>query len=189
MPRIGHRMKTFLKKTQGFTLVEMILYVGIFAVVLSLIVQLFWQVQITESRTRLNREVKVNMAQAMELMKDTVRNSNTVDEGASTFLSHPGTLTVDNALDTEFDTYTKNVTLGDEEISIRKLRMTEGFNSYDVTSDHVDVTNFVITNKTAASGPDSVQIELTIEAVSTNTDEDFNASLSSKSTYNVRQEN
>ncbi|MEK7529277.1 MAG: DNRLRE domain-containing protein [Patescibacteria group bacterium] len=87
------------------------------------------------------------------------------DEG-SIFDANPGTLIVKNAdSDVIIDTYVKEVTIGTKTFSIRTLRIKDGEIYTDLTSDKINVTNFVLKNMTRENIPASIQILLTFEFV------------------------
>jgi Tfp pilus assembly protein PilE len=161
--KLNHRIRDTNK---GFTLVEMIIYVAIFATVLFVIVQLFWQVQLSDIKGRVSRETKENASQVVEIFKYYVRQADDINTGDSVFNSNPAILSLENDETITIDTYTKDVTVGGKTQTIRKLRFTEGGNpALDITSDHVSVDNFVLTDLTMDANPDAILMDLTVSGV------------------------
>ena len=61
------------------------------------------------------------------------------------------------------DTYTKEVLLGNRTFTIRKLRFDDGSQVVDLTSDLVDVTQFVIRDRRQGTEPDTIKVEFTVQ--------------------------
>lgn len=181
--------KNKLINSSGFSLVEMIVYVGIFSVIMVIIVQLSLQVQFAGSRTRLSTEIKENASQAMQLMVASVREGSSLNEGGSIFDQHPGRLVIDGAPGFIFETYTKQVQLADTPVTIRKLQAIQGGSSpLDITSDHVDVTNFQIKNMSHGGQPGTVQITLEVSSINPQNDPNYEQELELKTTAALRSQ-
>jgi hypothetical protein len=169
--------------------VEMIIYIAIFATVLFVIVQLFWQVQLSDIKGRVSRETKENASQAVEIFKHYVRQADDMNTGDSVFGSNPGVLSLENGETITIDTYTKDVMVGGKTQTIRKLRLTEGGNpALDITSDHVNVDNFILTDLTQGDVPDAVLMDLTISEVNPGGDPLYEHSFSIQTGAVIRNE-
>lgn len=100
----------------------------------------------------------------------------------SLFDAHPGILTLDfpgENTNVVIDTYSKNLTLAGQSVTIRKLRLTQGASSYDLTSDRVNVAEFIVRNRTQSGNLQTIHFNLTIQAVSDpDASFDFSSSLS-----------
>ena len=176
------------RNRNGFTLVETILYVAIASIFFTMAIGFFWQVRGGEVKASTTREVKENSAQAVEAFKYYVRNANGMDQGASQFGVNPGVLYLAYTEGSRvFDTYRKNVDVGGITKTIRKFRFTQSGDTYDLTSDHVEVETLIFSNFTQGKEP-VVQMELTLKGVSVNNDPNYNVSLSVRTSVNVRQE-
>lgn len=174
---------------KGFTLVEMILYVTIVSIFFLFTLGFFWQARGIEVRADISREVKENVGQLLEIFKYFVRDAEGVNAGGSQFGVHPGVLElVYSDGNRIFDTYTKDLTVGGVNVTIRKLRYTHSGSSYDLTSDHVDVTTFRLSDLTQGSEPFVTQMELDLESVNPGNDPNYDNSLSVRTTANVREE-
>lgn len=174
---------------EGFTLVETIVYIAIVSIFLWGALGFFWQLKQAEAMGGVEREVKENTAQVVEQIRQTIRNAEDVNEGMSQFDADPGVLSLAYAGGSRvFDTYAKNVTVGGKSVSIQKLRLTFGGESYDLTSDQVDVDQFLLTNVTQASGPDAVQLAFQLSSVNPGEDPNYDEALTTQITAHVRQE-
>ena len=181
--------RTEIRNEKGFTLVETIIYIAIVSVFFWTALGFFWQMKLTETVGSISREIKENTAQVVEQFRQTVRNGEDVNEGVSQFGVNPGLLSlVYSGGIRVFDTYTKIITVGGESVSIKKLRLTHGGTSYDLTSDQVDVDQFLLTNLTQVSGPDTVQLEFQLSFVNPGDDPNYDESLSAQITAHVRHE-
>jgi CxxC motif-containing protein (DUF1111 family) len=91
--------------------------------------------------------------------------------------------------DVIIDTYTKDVTLSNGQIvTIRKLRIKEGALAYqDLTSDQVDVSNFVLRNLTKTSERKNINIEVTLEQLNPLNDPNYNTTISVETAISLRQ--
>jgi type II secretory pathway component PulJ len=178
-------------KKNGFTLVELIAYIALTAIILVGAVNFTMNVIIGDREARGNQEVYANARVVMNQMASQIRNAEDVITGSSTFASHPGVLTLDftgTGTDVVFDTYTKSVTIGGSSTTIRKLRVKEGSDAaVDLTNDNLDVTNFVVRNLTRESERKNINIELTIQRANPGADSDFAASISLETGVSLRQ--
>ena len=174
---------------KGFTLVEMITYIAIFSVILFVIVQLFWQVQISSIRSKASSEVKENVAQIVEIFKYNIRGADDIYVGDSVFNTHPGILSIQNESTIIIDTYTKDVILDGRSNTIRKLRYKKGSDpSVDLSSDRVNVENFVVRNLTQGVNPNNIKMELTISYLNPEDDYLYDQSISINTSALVRKE-
>jgi len=174
---------------KGFTMVETIIYIAIASIFLTISVGFYWQMRTSDIRSGIQRELKENVSQTVESFKYFTRNAEDVDVGGSQFGIDPGVLVLtypDGAV--VFDTYTKNVSVGGNQVEIHKLRYSRGGNSYDITSDHVDVTEYKLSDMAAGDEPESVQMELTISSINPTDNPDYENSLAVRTTVNIRKE-
>lgn len=171
---------------KGFTLVEMILYVAIASVFLTVMIGFFWQIRQGEIRNRVRRELNENTAQVMQVFASAVRNAESLD-GGSQFGVNPSVVVLGYAGgDKVFDTYTKTVTVGGLPAVIRKLRLSEGGDSYDLTSDHADVNLFRVDDFTQGGQPPVLRISLALSSVNPGQTFGYEDEAPSAVTVNVR---
>lgn len=150
---------------KGLTLIEILIYIGLVAMVLVVSVSYAWSIIRDQHKQQL--EAEVNYVGDFAIEKIIYNTQRAQSFGANVYNTHPGKIVLNYASDPQItvDTYTKEITLGDQTITIRKLRLAEvGVETNDLTSDHVNVTNFVITNLSTA-GAQTVKVDLTVSAV------------------------
>ncbi len=176
---------------KGFTLIELIVYIGISSIVLVTAVNIAWNLIVSNANSQGKSEVYFNSRFALHQLQLQVRAAEDFITGSSTFGSHPGVLTLDypgEGTDVIFDTYTKNISVGGESVTIRKLRIKEGAADYvDITSDKVDIINFTLHDLTRWSEKTNINIELTIEKVNPGGDPNYDASISLETALSVRE--
>lgn len=91
----------------------------------------------------------------------------TIWTGGSVFGFNPARMVFDYPdKDVVIDTYMKNVIAAGKTASVRKLRMQIGFDPpFDITSDKVSVSNFVIEHRTRGSEAKNIKIGITLNYV------------------------
>jgi len=161
-------LKISMKSNDGFTLVEVLLYSALVALVLTAAVQLIFVVLENKEKNESVQAVEEHAELALARISQTVRQSaDIVRTGPrkTVFDTNPGRLTVAMPGGTEivFDTYSKSVSQGTRTFSVTALRRTQtGAASVDLTSGEVNVTQFIIRNRTQGTEPDNVKVEFTL---------------------------
>jgi len=174
---------------KAFTLVELIIYIAILAIVLVSTIGFLWNVIGGSVRVSTSAELMYNSRLVLYKITRSGRGANDVLTANSTFGSHPGVLVFGyTSGDITFDTATKSITVGGQSVMIRKLRMKTGSSSpIDLTSDKVDVTNFVVKNRTKGTEPKNVKIEVTLAFVNPGQDPARNQTLSFETAVSIRK--
>lgn len=139
---------------RGFTLVELLLYIGVASlliVTISSFITLMWEARV---KNRTIAEVEQQGLQAMELITQTVRNAESVTVPSAGAQS--STLTVDAADAADDPTVFRE--------SSGQLVIDEGSTptTTAVTNDHVTVSGLAFTNLSVSGTPGVVRIEFTI---------------------------
>jgi len=176
---------------KGLTLVEMTLYVAIFSIFMSFALGFFWQMQKARIQSGVWREGKENAAQALELLKSQIRNADGLDLPGSQLGQNLSALSLTKVDGTAlFDTYVKPVVVGGIALDITKLRLAlPSQSAEDVTSDHVTVTRFEVSDVGGGGLPTALQIRLGLAAVNPGTDPLYDSTLDSSITVALRAEN
>jgi len=176
-------------KTKAFTLIELIIYIAILATVLVSTVGILWNVIGGSVRVSSSTEISYSARLVLDNITRAGRGASDVLTGSSTFGSHPGVLVFGSAGgDITFDTTTKNITVGGQSVTIRKLRMKTGAGEpIDLTSDKVDVTNFIVKNRTRGTEPKNVKVEVTLASVNPGQDPARNKTLSFETAISIRK--
>jgi prepilin-type N-terminal cleavage/methylation domain-containing protein len=179
------------RRKGGFTLIETVVYVAIFSIFISFALGFFWQMQQARIRSDISREIKESASQSLELLKGEVRTANGLDSPGSQLGADFSALSVlktdGNAL---FDTYQKSVVVGGNPVEIRKLRLSLPHQSpEDVTSDHVTVTRFEVSDAGGGENPTALQIRLTLAAVNPGSDPLYDSAIDFSTPVSFRVEN
>ena len=156
-------------RQSAFTLIEVILYVAIVSIMATTIMLFSIQIVQVRGEAQFDREVNENLRFAMDLITREIRDASAVTSVPSG--SHPDLIGLDSVL---LNTDTKTLTSG------RLIRFIQ-FDGSQITSDKVDVTNFVLTDLQRDSEPENIQIMITVEAL------DGSASLSLQSSASLRE--
>ena len=143
----------------GFTLIEIIVYIAILAVVSVLAVNMLLEIQLSLGEIRVTRNLSAAASVAMERMARTIRDAKSVNAGASTFNASPGVLTLTGS-ETPAQTHRFLVSGG--------ALMADGGSppSDTLTPSGVLITNLVFRLITPSATSTAVKIEMTIAATS-----------------------
>lgn len=176
---------------KAFTLMELIVYVAISATVLVGIITFSWNIMGTGVKVDISTELTQNARTCMEKFTQGVQAAMDLDTGGSTFDIHPGVLSLDYDLaadDIVIDTYEKQIDVAGNPTTIRKLRLTKGSESpVDITSDQMNVTNFVITNLTRDTDAQNVTMQLTLEYINVDNHYPWNNTITIETSATIRE--
>lgn len=177
-------------RTKAFTLIELILYIAILAIVMVSTIGFLWNVIGSSVRVKASTELTYNARLVLDNITRLGRGANDVVTTSSVFAIHPGVLVLGYSTgDATFDTATKNITVGGQSVTIRKLRMKIGAAAaIDLTSDSVDVTNFIVKNRTRGTEPKNIKVEVTLAHVNPGGDQARNQSLTFETAVSIRKQ-
>lgn len=156
------------KKTQkkGFTLIEILIYIMLAAIILVAAINLEVSVSRGEQKAQQNHELYINAQMVINQIGRKIREADDVITDLSTFNANPSALVLDypgSLTDVILDTYQKEIMRGTTPVTITKLRITEGAESpIDITGDNVDVTNFTLSDLTILGNKNNIGIALTL---------------------------
>lgn len=162
----------------GFTLIELVIYFAIVAVIL--LVAVNFGFRIIENRTQIMayREVQQNSRFAMDLVVKKIRSASWVREPAAGATSSSLILGMP---DQSFNPTIFEVTDG-------VLQVTEGANGpFPITSDQVKISNFLLTNTSYAGTPGNIGIDITVEYNNKSGRPEYDAVLSLSSSASLRE--
>lgn len=151
---------------KGFTLIELIIYLAIVAIVLTASVSFAWVLINDQIKQQAITEINDNAHFVMDKFVYHTKRSIEID-AQTIFDSNPGKLVLNYFTNPQItiDTYRKEITMGDATVLITKLRLQHGTDpAQDLTSDEINITNFTVTN---LSNPNAktVQVDLSMEKV------------------------
>lgn len=155
-------------KPHGFTLIEFVIYIGLVTIIVGASVTFAWMLiddQIKQSRLL---EVEDSAQFVLQTIGREFKRAESVN-AASVYAINPGILQLDSTEDRDVRFFVQPVTLnvGGTEIVINKLYrrwLDQGQDTADLTSDNVDVTDFVLTNLTSGT-VQIVKVDLTLRSV------------------------
>jgi len=174
-------MKMKIKNETGLTLIEIILYVGIAAAVVTTMTLFTLDIGATRQKTLVAQEVQSNMRTAIEVISQKIRAADGVNIGASTFNSDPGVLSL------SMPTPALDPTIIQLDADDGSITITEGGGTPVIlTTDEVRVTNFRFTNLAAAAIRGNVRLQMTLEYNNPSNNADFDYSQSTRVSTNVR---
>ncbi|MBI5413189.1 hypothetical protein HZA42_02455 [Candidatus Peregrinibacteria bacterium] len=176
-------------RTKAFTFIEIIIYIAVIAIVLVSAMRILWDVIGGSVRVSASTEIAYSARLVLDNITRAGRGANDVLTASSTFGTHPGVLVFSNTGgDITFDTAAKNIIIGGQSVTIRKLRMKTGAGlPIDLTSDKVDVTNFVVKNRTRGTEPKNVKVEVTLAYVNPGQDIARSRTLSFETAVSIRK--
>lgn len=163
---------------KGFTLIELIIYAGIVAMILVVAVTFAWQIVQGNIKLGALREVEQNANFAMEKITRAIRNSSKIVQP-----NDPG----ENSSWLELNMQDAAKTPTRFEISEEKITMKEGNGSpMELTTDLVKVTNLKFTNLAYEDTPGTVRIKMTIEYLNPSGRPEYGAEVNLENTVNIR---
>lgn len=169
--------------TSAFTYVELIVYVALVSIITVSLMTFVIQILVARNDSNSQREVIENTRFVMGRITDELRRAQTVNTGTGTFGVNPGSVEVNNGSGTVvIGTDTKVVAVGGSGYVVRYVyidRFSEG--PVQLTSDSVNVSNFVLSNFTQTTEPPNIGIQLTLDTLT------GDSSMSTRSAVSLRQ--
>lgn len=165
-------------KKKGFTLIEIIIYIGILSLVVVSLFTFSTSISSVRAHTYVSQEVNANMRTALQLIQQKIRSASGVNIGSSVLTTHPGVLSL------AMSDPSKNPTVIDS-ISGR-IRITEGSGiPVFITSRDSNVSSLVF-SLVPSGTHETIWTEIKIEPIQ-QTSVDFVYPYKIMFTTNVRQ--
>ena len=143
----------FMKK-QGFTLVELLIYVAILGSILVLLSGFFWNIISANIKENSYQEVQQNGSFSLIKMTQEIKKAKSIISPL------PGSTS--DSLSLEMQNPNLNPTIFD--LAEGKLRITRGSNPpIELTTDRVVVSNLIFRNLSYSKSPGTIRIEIKIE--------------------------
>lgn len=151
-------MQAASKKQTGYTLLELLVYASLLALMIVLMANSAASLSHIIAEAKTERTVRSSAESAIERIAREVRFANTVNMGASTLNVHPGTLVL-----TTIDPFTEaaqtiTITVTSNRVSVQKNTNPLEY----LTSDDTTVTNLVFRRMTNGTVSETIRVELTI---------------------------
>jgi len=173
--------KKKILNNHGFTLLEVIIYIGILGMILVAFV--YFAISISNIRTKnyVKQEVQANARMAMNLITQRIKAANGINAGLSTFDSDPGELSLSMA-DSLNNPTIINLDQDDGILQIKEVSDAP----VALTSDEVKVTNLVFTDLSSSNTKGNIRVDISINYAD-NGDQAYNYSMTLQSSANLRQ--
>lgn len=138
----------FTPNAKGFTLVELIIYIALMALIVGSLVSFTLSISSGSSQTNTVQEVQSNARIALDIISQKVRHAEDV---VSPTEGNNG-----NSMELDMPTPDPNITFA---VSGGVLTL----NGTEITSDEVNVTSLIFTNRAQSGERDSMKVEITVE--------------------------
>lgn len=168
-------MEHITHNKNGFTIVELIIYIAVFAILITTITLFALSFIEAATKSRIKKEVTLGTYSAMKAMVYEIKRANSVYTPTSVFGSHPGQLSLETSQElpegeqaTYIDFY-----LDSDRLYLKR----EGQNPQLLISENLKLTNLEF--EYLASTPESVRIDLTLEYDTSAPEYQYSYSLSS----------
>ena len=165
---------------KGFTLMEILVYIGIFTIVMTYIIGFSLEIVRNRIKNEAMQAVEENARFALGRMVQELKEASSVNTGASVFGVHPGVLTL------VMPQAWKNPTVYD--VVGGKLRLTYGTNDpVFVTSENLNVKKLKFYNYSVPGYPQNIKIDLTLEYINPEHSAEYSAETSMTTTVTLRK--
>ena len=172
------RKKRKKSKKNGFTLIELVIYLFIVTVSLTVILSFGWMVFHSAIKSQAAREVQQNTRLAMERISQALINSSSVD--------FPVIGTSSDRISLSMQEDALNPTLF--ELNSGRLLMREGGgSSFNLVSERVRVAYLEFSNVSYADTPGTVRIKMRIEHINPGNLKEYDFSFYTEKTVSLRK--
>ncbi|MEK7150814.1 MAG: prepilin-type N-terminal cleavage/methylation domain-containing protein [Patescibacteria group bacterium] len=170
-----------MKNAKGFTLVELIIYIGILSVMVVGLVSFALSMTSARTKTYTNQNVQANARMTLDIIMQKIRTAQSVNIGVSVFGIDPGVLSLQMA------DPLKNPTIINLSANDGRLQITEGVGvPIYLTDNETEVSNLLFTNLTQSGEREHIKIDLMVRYVNA-ASVDYSYSWSGSSAASVRQ--
>lgn len=145
---------------RGFSLIEMLLYIGITSLMLSVMFSFVLNMTNARAKVQANADIAYNANLIEDRLGDAVRHATAINTGASTFGTDPGVLSLTMA-DLAVSPTIFSLTANDGIVQVSQA----GGAFAPLTTTNVKVTNFTFTNLTSLKDVGIIQLNFTLQTV------------------------
>jgi len=151
-------MTSLNKNEKGFSLIEIILYIAILVIVLSVLLKSFSAITISYNKVKSINRIESSVIIGMERMEREIRNATSIDLLQSVFNTSPGSIFL-NATDSYGNATTTKFYISNQSLKM----MIGGADQGSLVSNQVQVTSliFVLIDNTNSK---EVKIEMTLQS-------------------------
>jgi type II secretory pathway pseudopilin PulG len=166
-------------KNKGFTLIEMVIYLGITGFLAVSIISFVSAISGSKVKTYVIQEVHSNSKMALDLISKKIHSADSVNLGASVFGINPGELSL------AMDNPAENPTI--IKVNNGSLEITEGVSApIRVTSNEVNIANLIFADLSGGNNRENIGIAITI-SYNNPPDIKYTYSQDLRTSVNVRQ--
>jgi type II secretory pathway pseudopilin PulG len=172
------------KNGAGFTLMEILIYVGVLAIVILTISSFFLWITRSNAKAKAMRETLENAKRAMEIMTSEIREAESIYTPTSVFSTSSGQISLETKkyLPEGEETSYIDFYLCENHLCLKK----EGENPIALTSDSVEIKNLEFNLITTTSTLPSIQINLKVDYKNPQNRPELIASVILNSTVSLR---
>lgn len=163
---------------KGFTLIELIIYIGIVTGILLVAFNFGLEIIYGNVKSQAIREVQQNSRLAIEKINESILGASSINSPT------PGNSS--NSLSLTMQGLSLDPTIF--EVVDNKLKITQGEDGpYELTNDRVKVTSLQFTNVSYEEAPGTIRVQISIEHVNPNNLSQYEASLEMENTISLRR--
>lgn len=163
---------------KGFTIIELIIYIGIVAGILLVFFNFGWEVVYGDVKSQTIREVQQNSRFTMEKITESILSASGINTPLNGNFSDSLSLEMQDL----------NLTPTVFEVSDGRLIITQGSNTpYQLTNNRVRVSSLQFSNLSYENTPGTIRSEMTIEYFNPANLNQYEASLSTENTVSLRK--
>ena len=171
------------KSSQGFSLVEALVYVAILGMVISITVSFFSDLMQTYSKTSAKSDVTSNISSALKIISDEIKYASGIYTPTTVLNSNPGQLSLETTFNaptghssTYIDYYLDNGVIYEKR---------EGSSATPLTSNRVFITTLKF-ERFISNGKDAVKVMIDGKINTASTNPEYQANISLTSTVSLR---
>lgn len=169
---------------KGFTLTEILVYVGILSMIVLVVSSLFLWISRSSAKAKATREALNNSRRAVEIMTHEIREANSIYTPTSAFSISTGQLSLETI---KYLPEGENRSYIDFYICEKRLCLKkEGQDPIALTSGKVEIKSLEFSQVATTSTIPSVQISLKIDYGTPDTQPSYQASINTTSTVSLR---
>ncbi|OHA70234.1 MAG: hypothetical protein A3F15_01775 [Candidatus Wildermuthbacteria bacterium RIFCSPHIGHO2_12_FULL_40_12] len=171
------------KNNKGFTLIEILVYIAILAIIFFVIVSfLIWSIR-ANAKAKVMNEVLNNVKRAMEIISYEIREASSIYDPTSAFGLHPGQLSLETVhyLPSGEESAFVDFYLCGTQLCFKK----ESQEPIALTLDSVEVERLVFT-KVVVNDASSIQVDLTVKYNSSSDRSEYQSSINLRSAASLR---
>ena len=166
-----------MRSRRGFTLIELILYIGFVSLMITAFVTFSLDTINSAQKSQINDDLQQNARLAVDRMLQEIRSSSSINTGSSTFGTSPGVLSLATSSGT-----TNPIIFS---LSSGVLQMKQGSGAAAALTDSRYTVSSLIFDNLSTTRTSEVRVTMTIQQVNTN-NEAYNASVTAQGTAQVR---